>query len=29
MRHGFLLELFLEVKIAIFDANFMGKAFEL
>lgn len=29
MRHGFLLDLFLGVKIAIFDANFMGKAFEL
>ncbi len=29
MRHGFLLDLFFEVKIAIFDANFMGKAFEL
>ena len=29
MRHGFPLDLFLGVKIAIFDANFMGKAFEL
>ena len=29
MRHGFPLDLFLGIKIAIFDANFMGKAFEL
>ena len=29
MRHGFPLDLFFEVKIDIFDANFMGKAFEL
>ena len=29
MRHGFPLDLFFEVKIAIFDANFMGKTFEL
>ena len=29
MRHGFPLDLFFWVKIAIFDANFAGKTFEL
>ena len=29
MRHGFPLDLFFEVKIAIFVTNFAGKTFEL
>ena len=29
MRHGFPLDLFFGVKIAIFVTNFVGKAFEL